>query len=126
MRMVRLSGQQGVPVISLNDQVVVGFDRRRLEQLLSQAPASGIRLGAAVADALPRTQLEGAYVGKIKRGSPAESAGLKSGDVITALGGQPVHKAADLERIAGGLQPGARLSLMYLRAGQPMQTELVV
>jgi len=90
MRMVRLSGQQGVPVISLNDQVVVGFDRRRLEQLLSQAPASGIRLGAAVADALPRTQLEGAYVGKIKRGSPAESAGLKSGDVITALGGQPV------------------------------------
>lgn len=126
MRMVRLSRQQGVPVITVDDQVVVGFDRRRLEQLLSQAPASGVRLGAAVADALPRQQMEGAYVGKVKPGSPAERAGLKSGDIITALGGQPVRKAVDLQRMADRLQPGSRLSLVYVRAGQTMQTELAL
>ncbi len=38
--MVRISGQRGVPVIVIDGQVVVGFDRPRLEQLLSKGPAS--------------------------------------------------------------------------------------
>ncbi len=126
MRMVRLSGQQGVPVITVDDQVVVGFDRRRLEQLLAQAPARGVRLGAAVADALPRAQIKGAYVGKVKPGSPAERAGLRNGDVITSLGGQPVRKAADLERIVSSLHPGTQLAATYVRAGKKVQTELLV
>ena len=35
--MIRLSGQQGVPVITVDGQVVVGFDQPRLRQLLQQA-----------------------------------------------------------------------------------------
>ena len=118
MRMVRLSGQQGVPVITVDDNVVIGFDRRRLEQLLSQAPKPGIHLGAAVADARPRVDLDGAYVGRVKRGSAAAKAGLQPGDVITALGGQSVRTAEDLERIAATLKPGARVAAAYIRAGQ--------
>ena len=34
--MVRLTGQMGVPVILVDGQVVVGFDRARLEHLLSK------------------------------------------------------------------------------------------
>lgn len=33
--MVNLSGQMGVPVIAVDDNVIVGFDRDRLEELLS-------------------------------------------------------------------------------------------
>jgi len=33
-RMVDQSGQLGVPVIAVNGDVVIGFDRKRLEQLL--------------------------------------------------------------------------------------------
>lgn len=33
--MIELSGQYGVPVITVNDQVVVGFDQVKLDRLLS-------------------------------------------------------------------------------------------
>jgi len=93
MEMVRLSGQQGVPVIAIDGQVVVGFDQPRLMQLLQQAKP---KLGASVADAAsqaakrPGIPSSGAYVGRVRPGTPAEKAGLRQGDVITGLGGQPV------------------------------------
>ena len=34
--MVRKSGQMGVPVITIDDEVVVGFDRARIEELLAK------------------------------------------------------------------------------------------
>lgn len=36
-QMIDLSGQMGVPVIAVGDQVVVGFDRTKLEALLPPA-----------------------------------------------------------------------------------------
>jgi len=123
MRMIRLSGQQGVPVITIDDQVVVGFDRRRLEELLPQGAIAKVELGAAVADAASRAQMDGAYVGRVKRGSLADKAGLKARDVIVELNGQAVRNSADLARIMSGLRPGARPTLTYMRQGQRMQTE---
>lgn len=32
--MIRKSGQRGVPVIDINGSIVVGFDQRRIDQLL--------------------------------------------------------------------------------------------
>ena len=41
--MIRKSGQMGVPVIVVGDQVVIGFDRAKLDQLLSnRSQAAGI------------------------------------------------------------------------------------
>ena len=34
--MIQKSGQMGVPVIIINDEVVVGFNQTRLDKLLSQ------------------------------------------------------------------------------------------
>lgn len=36
-KMVRISGQLGVPVISVGKEVAIGFDPRRLEELLKKA-----------------------------------------------------------------------------------------
>jgi len=124
MRMIRLSGQQGVPVITIDDQVVVGFDQRRLQELLAQGAAAKVELGAAVADAAPRVRMDGAYVGRVKRGSLADKAGLKTRDVIVELNGQAVRNSADLARIMAGLYPGVRPKLIYMRQGQRIQTEL--
>ena len=33
--MIRLSNQMGVPVITVDDEVIVGFDRQRLDALLN-------------------------------------------------------------------------------------------
>lgn len=123
-RMIRLSGQRGVPVITIDDDVVVGFNRRRLEELLAKRPTGKPRLGAAVADAAPRLQVEGAYVGRVRPDSPAAQAGLKAGDVIVELGGQPIQNATDLERVTGSLGTGGRVTLVYVRRGQRAREEL--
>ena len=50
--MARKTGQRGVPVITVNDQVVVGFDRARLEHLLAnngdgRRPSFGLQVADA-------------------------------------------------------------------------------
>ncbi len=124
--MIRISQQRGVPVITVDGQVVVGFDRARLEQLLAGG-ASGERrrLGLAVADAEKRAGMPGAYVGRVTPGSVGDEAGLRAGDVIIALAGQPVGSAAELEAIARQVQPGQRVPIVYTRAGQTFQAVLV-
>lgn len=109
IEMIRASGQQGVPVTVIGDQVVVGFNRPALEQIItsmqSASSTGGGRksLGAKVADAsryaMPGgTAVQGAYVGGVRPGSPADTAGLRAGDVITAVGERAVHSADDLSR----------------------------
>lgn len=121
--MVRLSGQQGVPVISVDGQVVVGFNQPRLRQMLQQARRAKPKLGAAIADASSQVQkhpgipVKGAYVGRVRSGSPAQKAGLRPGDVIVSLGGQSVARADDVHRLLGEMPKGRDLSLTYVRAG---------
>ena len=54
MRMVQLTGQQGVPVVVVDGQAVVGFDRTRIDQLLAQMSARKPKLGAAIAHTFRR------------------------------------------------------------------------
>jgi len=128
MQMVKVSGQQGVPVITVDGQVVIGFNQPRLRQLIQQARQAKPKLGASIADASsqvrkhPGIPSSGAYVGRVRSGSPAEKAGLRSGDVITALGGQPVAQANDVHRIVQEMPKGRDLSLTYVRAGQERDT----
>jgi glutaredoxin 3 len=125
MEMVRLSGQQGVPVIAVDGQVVVGFDQPRLMQLLKNSQP---KLGASVADAArqakkrPGIPDRGAYVGRVRNGSPADRAGLREGDVVTALGGQAVAAADDLHKLVSDMPKGRDLSLTFVRNGQQKES----
>jgi S1-C subfamily serine protease len=126
--MLRVSGQQGVPVIVIDGQVVVGFDRPRLDQLLSAAQRP--RLGAAVASAAQMatqgrtTATQGAYVGKVTPGGAAEQAGLRVGDVIVSLAGQPVTDSASLEQLLPRVKPNLDIPLLYIRDNQQRQTTI--
>jgi S1-C subfamily serine protease len=128
--MVRLSQQQEViPVTAIDGQVVVGFDRPRLERLLSNAQAARPTLGAAVADAsrilLKRGAIPvfGAYVGKVAPGSPSARLGLRPGDIITELNFRPVRNAADVEAAMETAQLGARCTVAFLRADRTHRAE---
>lgn len=128
--MVRLSGQRGVPVIQIGDQVVVGFDRARLEAILGSAAPKG--LGAAVADAAVmaaqgRTDLtDGAYVGRVKPGSIAELAGLRAGDVIVALGANSVRSATGLETLLARVPHGREVPIEYIRNGRRYTVKIML
>jgi glutaredoxin 3 len=124
-------GQRGVPVILVNGHMVVGFDRAQLERLLAgpkaEAGAGRPRLGASIADAahhaLPGSQ-PGAYVGRVRPGSPAARAGLQPGDIIVALAGQPVGSAAAMEQMMSRLEPQHPVPVRILRNGQTSELML--
>jgi glutaredoxin 3 len=122
--MVHLSGQRGVPVLLIDDQVVVGFNRARIDDLLSARSARRPQLGVSVADASRMSKkrgggpTEGAYVGKVTHLSPGDKAGLAAGDVIVALAGRAIRNAGDVETTLTTLVPGEPVSLVYLREGE--------
>lgn len=59
--------------------------------------------------------MEGIYVAKVTEESAAEEAGLKEGDVITAIDGKEVNKMADLQEYLAKKRPGDKISISYLR-----------
>lgn len=59
--------------------------------------------------------MEGIYVAKVTEESAAEEAGMKEGDVITAIDGKPVNKMAELQEVLAKRRPGDKVSVTYLR-----------
>lgn len=59
--------------------------------------------------------MEGIYVAKVTEESAAEEAGIKEGDVITAIDGKPVNKMAELQEVLAKKRPGDKVTVTYLR-----------
>ena len=122
--MVRLSGQQGVPVTVIDGQVVLGANMPQIDQLLAQRASHPPKLGVAIADAerigakkglqLPA----GAYVGRVTPGTAGALAGLRIGDVIVELAGQPVRSDQDVHAIIDRQSYGQSADLLAWRNGQ--------
>lgn len=66
----------------------------------------------------------GLKVGKVGRESPAEKAGIKTGDVILKLNGKPLKTREELQDILKEMAPGDKLSLEMLKAGKPETLEM--
>ena len=58
---------------------------------------------------------QGALVTEVVAGSPANTAGIQPGDVITEVGGEPVASVDDLNNIIHGDQIGQQISITYYR-----------
>lgn len=92
------------------------FDSERLRERLGDAeelmarlpfefdwPGAHARLGVTVQELTPQLEKyfgagRGVLVASVADGSPAAQAGLEAGDVITAIGGQPVRTPVDVTR----------------------------
>ena len=73
---------------------------------------------ADIADSLGLKKAEGALVAEPQANGPAAKAGIESGDVITAVNGEPVKDARELARTIGALAPGNAVKLNVLHKGQ--------
>jgi len=60
----------------------------------------------------------GAYVTQVTEQSPAATAGLREGDIITDLGGQAIDEEHSFINLLLSHKPGETVSLTYLRDGQ--------
>ncbi len=133
--MINLTGQMGVPVIVIDGEAIIGFDRQRIQELLAAGPSSGngkrVRFGLKIADAqkiAPPTgavAVTGAIIGEVSPGFLGEKAGLKTGDIITQLNRQPVAGAADMEHALAGIKPGDIVAILFLRGGETRKSEII-
>jgi serine protease Do len=79
-----------------------------------------------IADSLGMKKAEGALVAEPQNNGPAAKAGIESGDVITAVNGEPVKDARELARMIGGLAPGSSVKLNVLHKGQDKTVNLTL
>ena len=78
-------------------------------------------IGQDFADSFKLESPDGALVRNVERGSAADKAGLKSGDVIRKVNGQPVIAGGDLTAIVSVAKPGEKLALDVWRDGHNVQ-----
>jgi S1-C subfamily serine protease len=71
-------------------------------------------------DRKPSWRQSGALIMGVDKGSPAERAGLRSRDVVVALGKMPLRDASDLESQLGLLRVGDIAELTVVRKGMPI------
>ncbi len=71
-----------------------------------------------IADSMGLKQATGALVSEPQKNSPAATAGIQSGDVITSVDGTPIHDARELARKIGTMAPGTSVKLGIVHSGQ--------
>jgi serine protease Do len=68
----------------------------------------------------------GITVSTVVAGSPADQAGLKVGDTITAVDGKKITKGNDLVSDIASRKPGSKVTLAFIRNGKPQEATVTV
>ncbi len=97
------------------------------KQLAATGTMQHARLGVMIqevnqslAQAFGLDSPRGALIAEVVSGSPADKAGLRTGDVIQAAGDRPIVASGDLPSIIGLSQPGSIVELRVWRDGEPI------
>jgi len=144
-------GNSGGPLFNLRGQVVgidtainpqgkgIGFAipidavKDVLPQLIANGRVARGRLGVVIqgmdedlAKALGMDHPHGALVEEVEPGSPADKAGIKSGDVIVAVDGRDVPRSEELPRIVARHAPDTHVKVTVSRAGQRRDVDVAL
>jgi serine protease Do len=105
--------------------VPINMARHDLDQILAHGKVEHGYLGIlpqdvtpALAKAFNTKDTNGALVGEVTPDSPAAHAGLKQGDVVVAINGEPVADANQLRSKVGMMNPKTTATLKVLRDGK--------
>ena len=115
----RSGGYQGVSFA-----IPIDVATKIKDQIVATGKVEHARLGVAVqevnqafADSFKLDKPEGALVSTVEKGSPADKAGLQSGDVIRKVNGKAILSSGDLPAIIGLASPGDSVKLDIWRQG---------
>ena len=94
--------------------IPINASKKVADTIISGGKVQHAYLGISVGDT---TSGSGAQIERVVSGSPADTAGLKAGDVITAIDGNTVASANDLTAGIGSRAPGDKVTLTITRNG---------
>ncbi len=119
------SGGQGINfAINIDDAMVVS--RQLIEHGFVERGYLGIaplNLTPVIASQMGVPAQEGVIVASVFEGSDAQSDGLRGGDVIVAIDGQPIRNTGDFSKFLLANPPGQRISVRLYRNGVELETE---
>jgi serine protease Do/serine protease DegQ len=105
--------------------------RKVMEQIIRFGEVRRGRVGVETQDmthelaqSLAAGSADGAVIVKVEKGSPADKAGLKPRDIVTAANGKPVRSSADLRNRMGLAPVGEEVELQVRRGGRPLTLRL--
>ncbi len=79
-----------------------------------------------IADSLGLKEPAGALVLDVNKGSPAEKSGIKAGDVILSLDGQPIKEMRNLPRLVAETKIGKKVMIEIWRKGAKQSVPLTL
>ena len=87
----------------------------------------GVRdVDAEVAGELRVKENSGVLVTRVYPESPAQKGGLKAGDLVTTIAGQPIRQGAELQKLILELPLGQPVEVAFVRDGEPKVAKVVV
>ena len=117
---------QGTGSIGLGFAIPGNLATKVAHQLITSGKATHAYLGVSIGDGAAQVgdvTRAGAQVGSVESGSPADKAGIKQGDVITAINGKATSQAAALTGFVRLYSAGDTVTLTLVRSGQEQQVE---
>jgi serine protease Do len=103
------------------------------DQIIAHGKVEHGYLGISMNDVTPDNarffdlkDASGAIVAQVTPGSPADHAGLKTGDVIRQLNGEKIENGGALQVAVSEDQPGTKITLGILRNGAPQSLPITV
>ena len=119
--------------IGIGFAVPINMARTIIAQLKKEGTVTRGWLGISVQQLTPdlaksfgRDTTEGVLVADVVAGGPAAEAGIKIGDIITSLNGEPLIKIKDLARITSTLPIGTAVDVTIVRDGTEQKLSLLV
>lgn len=111
--------------IGIGFAIPVNMARQIISQLVEHGEVRRGRLGFVVQDLTPElaeafgvARKKGVVVARVEAKSPAQKAGIKVGDVITAVNGREVDNSAQVRNEIGLLRVGSEVEIEVLRDGK--------
>ncbi|MGP0092107.1 MAG: S1C family serine protease [Xanthobacteraceae bacterium] len=104
-----------------------------MDQLIAHGEIKRGQLGVTIQDLTPDltktlriNAVMGAVVIEVVAGSPAEKAGIKEGDVITKVNGQPISGVSEFRNKISLMPIGSELHITLIRRGAAQEVTAVL
>ncbi len=111
--------------MGLSFAIPIDVAYRVKDQIVATGKVQHAKLGVTiqevnqgVADSFKLDSLDGALVSNVEHGGAADKAGIKAGDVIRQVNGQPIVASADLPAMLTLSKPGEKVTLDVWRDGK--------